>query len=136
MFLINSRTPFDIETCYLHSRHPLYQRYRARLPNSLKSIPPIRLGFLSQGHLSRFWVRFSTIKKELLFHGLQASSKHCCHSIIILFLIITTLQRIINVRPHDGVASTSPKRQKFFYRCRLCRMYANMNAFPIPVVSS
>ena len=47
-FLVNSRIPFVIETCFLQSRHPLSQSYRAILPNSLRSIISIRLSLLSQ----------------------------------------------------------------------------------------
>ena len=132
MFLINSRTPLVIETCYLHSRHPLYRRYGANMPNSLKSIPLIRLGLLSQGHLSRFWVRLIEII-FLLFHGLPASLKHCCRSLFALLLAITALHRTIQVRSPDKGTLASPKCQKKVYRCRRFEKYANMNAFPIRV---
>ena len=61
VFLINSRTPLVTATRNLHFWHPLYLRYRAILPNSLDSITPIRLGLFSQGHPSRFSVRFLEI---------------------------------------------------------------------------
>ena len=57
MFLVNSRSLLDTETNSFQSWHPFFQRYRANLPNSLAWIEPIRLGFLTQGHLCQFSVR-------------------------------------------------------------------------------
>ena len=133
MFLVNSRTPFATETCPVRSRHPLYQRYGASLPSSLNAVILIRLGILSQGHLSRFSVRSHEIHLVSLFMDSRPQLDIATIPGFTLILIIIILLRLIPVKHHDNDALPSPKCRKTNYRCRVVFMwYRNMNLFPIP----
>ena len=88
------------------------------MPNSLNLVTLIRLGLLSQGHLSRFLVRSLSNPFCLPFHGRQASAGLAAVPGFNLFLTLTVLQRFIPVEHADEHARLSPTRQKTDYRCR------------------
>ena len=56
MFLLNSPILLVTETCYsilnMDSRHPIFRRYEANLPNSLNWVIPIVLGYLPRAPVS------------------------------------------------------------------------------------
>jgi hypothetical protein len=118
VFLLNSRTPLDIATCPLQSRHPLYQRYRANLPNSLNLVVP------DTPWPSQPGAPFSVLGTVALntscfrFHGLQASANFATILGFNLLLTFTVLQRFIPIEHADKHAWLSPKRPKTSYRYR------------------
>jgi hypothetical protein len=85
VFLLNSRTPRVIATCIFLCRHHLYRRYMANMPNSLRSIPPIRLSLFNQEHLSRFLVRFCTINTNSFFMDTRPCRNIAAHPSLFYF---------------------------------------------------
>lgn len=65
--------PRHCEVRWQFSRHHraqgLYRRYASDLPNSLTVFNSLRLSFLCQGHLFRFFVRSTRIVRRSLFTG-------------------------------------------------------------------
>jgi hypothetical protein len=118
VFLLNSRTPLDIAACPLQSRHPLYQRYGANLPNSLNLVYPDTPWPFRPG--APFSVLGTVALNTFCFHfqGLQASANLAVIFGFNLFLTFTVLQRFIPIKHADKHARPSPKRLKADYRCR------------------
>lgn len=120
VFLINSRTPLVIETYYLHSRHPFYLRYRARLPNSLNVVSPWRLGLFSQGHPSRLWVRLLQILVHILFMESRPQPNIAAVPRFHFLLAMMALQKCILVKRTDECAWSSQNCQMCTSCCQKC----------------
>ncbi len=136
MFLLNSRTPLDIAACPLQSRHPLYRRYRANLPNSLNLVNPDTPWPSQPG--APFLVLGTVVLNTSCFHfqGLQASANFATILGFNLFLTLTVLQRFIPIKHADKHAWLSPKRLKANYRCRkrieTVQEYEPVSLLPLP----
>ncbi len=132
VFLLNSRTPLVIETCFLQSRHPFIQSYRASLPSSLRSVLLIRLSLFSQdtftgswyGHNKSLMLSFSRApdnRQTLASTPSLLSFSALCFSEDLYWLNMQTsmLRLARSVRKHSFVAEN------------VLLWYRNMNLFPI-----